>query len=56
MAGGVMVTGNVGLRNNLPQCRRQSIRSSGDKSKVRGEQSFLLTLALEKHAVHNAIT
>jgi len=37
------------------QCRRQSIQSRGTKSKSRGPK-FLLILALEKHAVHNAVT
>jgi len=37
------------------QCRHQSIQSKGANLKVGGAKSFLLILALEKHAVHNAV-
>jgi len=44
------------LQDKVKQCRGQSIRSRGAKSKSRGAKVFLLIFALKKHAVHNAIT
>jgi len=36
--------------------KKDQALSLGQSNQSRGEQSFLLILALKKHAVHNAIT